>query len=192
MPIFGSRNAFKTRRTRQIFMYSSGLCDGMNDFPKWAERIRLFCVSTSNSQPAASTHSATDSGSLFFIKHKYSSDWWLFSYFHIDENKQWEIDFWSIHNSANSPHISCAPRITNWMVFGYLWRIYYSRSSALFGSFHDNYSSKCEHNPFRVSRILPDHNCTCSSRRQLKSQEVWTDTKWLRPVNRNNFPNPKS
>lgn len=83
MPILGSRNAFKTRRTRQIFIYSSGLCDGINDFPKWAARIRLFCVSTSNSQPAASTHSATDSGSLFFIKHKYSSDWWLFSCFFL-------------------------------------------------------------------------------------------------------------
>lgn len=146
-------------------MYSFGLCDGMNDLPKWAARMRLFCVSVSNSQPAASMHSATDSASLFFIKHKYSSDWWLFSYF-LSTSVNFKEFFWCIWSNPNSPRISCAPRIANWMVSGYLWRIYDSHCLAPFGSSHDNYWSECEHSPFRESKILPDRSCTYSNRRQ--------------------------
>uniref|UniRef100_A0A182M6G5 Uncharacterized protein n=1 Tax=Anopheles culicifacies TaxID=139723 RepID=A0A182M6G5_9DIPT len=42
--------------------------------PKYAARMRLFCVFGSNSCPAASIQSATAAGSLFCIRHRYSSD----------------------------------------------------------------------------------------------------------------------
>lgn len=94
--------------------------------------------------------------------------------------------------SLNSLRISCVPRRANWMASGCLLRKCCSHNSALSVSFRDSYSSECERNPFRGSKILPDRSCTCSNRHRLWSPTESTDMIWWPPLSHDNFPNLKS